>query len=198
VSEMGISTADWRMRIGQYCCFTVKKKLKIGFHASDTAKLSFAFGFTVITLLILSGVELNRHYPRIISEFVQLKEVMSEVKLPNKSIMGELRKLNETIVKIEKRVYNLDLENRMERNEIGDLCCYTDYLESKLDDLKNQSNRIKIVIFGVSEEENETWEASESKYRDVIQSNLRMIYKECIVIICRFLRDKVNEEILRK
>ena len=200
------------MRIGRFCRHSVKKKSKVEiFSVSDSVKITYALGFIVMALLIMSGLETN---PGPKNEIAELKEIMNEVKQSNDNIVSELKKLNETMMTLQKRVEILEEENKLAKTEIKDLRCYTDYLESTIDDLENRSRRENLVFFGVVEDENETWNSCENKVRDLIQTRLRItlapddlqrVHRAGVkrsgkhrVIVAKFLRAKVKEEVLQK
>ena len=123
--------------------------------------------------------------------------------------MAEIKQLRTTISSLMDRLVNLELNVEVMTKDTTELHNHVDFLEQKIDDLENRSRRQNIVLYGVHENTTETWNDTETKVRKIISDQLGVEdMQRCHragnkngnkdrPIVCKLLRDKKKEEILR-
>ncbi|KAK9744415.1 hypothetical protein QE152_g7762 [Popillia japonica] len=121
-------------------------------------------------------------------------------------ILKIVAKTNTDLSQLQGTVNQLKNENISTQKQIADL-------ENKIEYLENQTRRNNIVIYGVPEDDRETWEATEIKATDIIKNYIKVdisgadverahrigkkVDNEERPIIVRFVNYKYKERILK-
>ena len=206
---MGISLELWRARIGRF--YSSSKVLSQN-TSQKNVKCFFAYGLVVCLLLVIGCVETHPGPASQKSDISEMKEILYSVRDLNQSLVAEIKHLTGTVTQLLGRIESVE-KNLVEVNhELDNLYDRTKYLEDKLDDLENRSRRQNVVLHGVDEEENETWDCTEEKVMKVLHENLGLQVDRSQIerahrtgvrrmngtrpIICKFLSDKIKESVL--
>ena len=93
-----------------------------------------------------------------------LNQIMKEIK---ESRVAMTEKIDELGVKLESKYQELKTDMSIMKQEL-------DSTRKKLDDLENRSRRNNIVVYGVAESGQETWDNTEDKLCETLTENLAM------------------------
>ena len=207
---MGISLDLWRARIG--ACHGKMRMLFLNC-SYKTSKAFFAYGLVVCTLLLIGCVEPHPGPTSQSSELSEIKQILFSVRDSSDKVAAEMRQLRDTVSQLMGRITSVENELRCVVKDVSGVNNQVRYLEDKLDDLENRSRRQNIVLHGVEEDANETWDQTEEKVLSVIRDKLKIeLVTEQLErshrigtkrpgrvrpIVCKFLSDKTKQLVLK-
>lgn len=165
---MVVDTVTHRVRTGTFCRYRccINKGRKCEFFSLD-----FFSKLLITILLLIGGVEMN---PGPQESGVSLEAVLKKLDSMSEdigAIKGSISSVNESVNSLKLQLVSLNKKYEELKKE-------NTVLVNKIEVLENHSRRQNLVFYNLEELENENWETTENRIREVITEELKIVIND--------------------